>query len=111
MVTTTNNGIYMRVPIWGFPKIRGTFLGVTIIRTIVFWGLCWGPLILGELPYLAIIHLNPKPSRPKPKPKEGYLFLAVSEVLGTTGDSRKSGGPASIRSPDFWKDRSLNVTR
>ena len=26
-------------PIWGFPIIRGTFLGVPIIRTIVFWGL------------------------------------------------------------------------
>ena len=24
---------------WGFPKIRGTILGVPIIRTIVFWGL------------------------------------------------------------------------
>ena len=24
---------------WGFPKIRGTFLGVPIIRTIVFGGL------------------------------------------------------------------------
>ena len=34
--------------IWGFPKIRGTFLGVPIIRTIVFWGLYWGPLILGN---------------------------------------------------------------
>ena len=33
--------------IWGFPKIRCTFLGVPIIRTIVFWGLYWGPLILG----------------------------------------------------------------
>ena len=32
--------------IWGSPKIRGTFLGVTIIRTIVFWGVYWGPLIL-----------------------------------------------------------------
>ena len=30
---------------WGFPKIRGTFLGVPIIRTIVYWGLYWGPLI------------------------------------------------------------------
>ena len=28
--------------IWGFPKIRGTILGVPIIRTIVFWGLYWG---------------------------------------------------------------------
>ena len=26
----------------------GTFLGVPIIRTIVFWGLYWGPLILGN---------------------------------------------------------------
>ena len=24
---------------WEFPKIRGTILGVPIIRTIVFWGL------------------------------------------------------------------------
>ena len=30
---------------WGFPKIRGTFLGVPIIRIVVFGGLCWGPLI------------------------------------------------------------------
>ena len=34
--------------IWGFPKIRGTFLGVPRIRTIVYWGLYWGPLILGN---------------------------------------------------------------
>ena len=34
--------------IWGFPKIGGTFLGVPAIRTIVFWGLYWGPLILGN---------------------------------------------------------------
>ena len=33
---------------WRFPKIRGTSLGVPIIRTIVFWGLYWGPLILGN---------------------------------------------------------------
>ena len=35
-------------PIWGFPKIRGTFIGVPIIRTVVFWGLFWGPPILGK---------------------------------------------------------------
>ena len=29
---------------WGFPKIRGPFLGVPIIRTLVFWG----PSILGN---------------------------------------------------------------
>ena len=33
---------------WGFPKIRGTILGVPIIRTVVYWGLYWGPLILGN---------------------------------------------------------------
>ena len=26
-----------------FPKIRGTFVGVPITRTIVYWGLCLGP--------------------------------------------------------------------
>ena len=34
--------------IWGFPKIRGTILGILIIGIIVFWGLYWGPLILGN---------------------------------------------------------------
>ena len=34
--------------IWGFPKIRGTILGVPIIRIIVFWGLYWVTLILGN---------------------------------------------------------------
>ena len=34
--------------IWWFPQIRGTFLGVPIIRTIIFWGLYWGPPILGN---------------------------------------------------------------
>ena len=34
--------------IWEFPKIRGTILGVPIIRTVVFWGLYWGPFILGK---------------------------------------------------------------
>ena len=30
----------------GFPKIRGAFLGIPIIRTIVFWVLYWDPFIL-----------------------------------------------------------------
>ena len=34
---------------WGFPKIRGTFLGVPIIRIIIYWGLFWGPLILVQI--------------------------------------------------------------
>ena len=28
----------------GVPKIRGTILGVPIIRTVVYWGLYWVPL-------------------------------------------------------------------
>ena len=32
----------------GFPKIRGTFLGVPMIRILVFCGLYWGPPILGN---------------------------------------------------------------
>ena len=33
---------------WELPKITGTILGVPVIRTIAFWGLYWGPLILGN---------------------------------------------------------------
>ena len=40
--------ILLGFDIWGFPKIRGTSLGVPIIRIILFWGLYWGPLILGN---------------------------------------------------------------
>ena len=46
--------IYIYISIWGFPKIMGTLLGVPIIRVIVFWGLYWGPLILGN--YYMYIH-------------------------------------------------------
>ena len=35
-------------PIWGLPEIRGAISEVPIIRTIVFWGLYWGPLVLGN---------------------------------------------------------------
>ena len=31
-----------------FPKIRGTFLGIPIIRIIVFWDLDWDPPIWGN---------------------------------------------------------------
>ena len=31
-----------------FPKLCVPFLGVPIIRSILFWGLYWGPLILGN---------------------------------------------------------------
>ena len=32
----------------GFSKIRGTFLGVPIVRVIIYWCLCWGSLILAN---------------------------------------------------------------
>ena len=32
----------------GFPKTRGTFLGVTITRIIACWVLYWGPPIHGN---------------------------------------------------------------
>ena len=35
---------------WGFPKIRGTILGVLIFRIIVYWGLYWGSPYFGKLP-------------------------------------------------------------
>ena len=35
----------------GFPKTMGAILGVTVIRTIVFWGLYWGSPYSGKLPY------------------------------------------------------------
>ena len=41
-------GKLIRGHIKGFPKLGVPFLGVPIIRTIVFWGLYWGPLILGN---------------------------------------------------------------
>ena len=33
---------------WGFPKIRGTILGVPRIRIRIYWGLYWGTPILGN---------------------------------------------------------------
>ena len=36
------------LPMWGFPKIRGSFLGILIKGIIVFWRLYWGPLVLGN---------------------------------------------------------------
>ena len=48
MLTGSKHGALLGCDIWGFPKISDTFLGVPIIRTIVFWGLHWGPLMLGN---------------------------------------------------------------
>ena len=34
--------------IWEFPKVMGTVLEVPMIRAIVYWGLYWGTLSLGN---------------------------------------------------------------
>ena len=35
---------------WGFLEIRDTFLGVAMVRIIMFWGLYWGSPNFGKLP-------------------------------------------------------------
>ena len=57
-------GSYMNIYIWGFPKITGTLLGVPIIRTIIFWGLYWGSLILGNYHIYTHTHTHNKKSNP-----------------------------------------------
>ena len=49
-MSNTHQLCELRCPvlIWGVPKIRGTILVVPIARNIVFSGLYWGPLILGN---------------------------------------------------------------
>ena len=56
--------------IWGFPKIRGTFLGVPIIRILVFRGLYWGPPIWGN--YHIYIYIQAS---------KGYLGFRVRGYL------------------------------
>ena len=51
--------------IWRIPKTRGTLLGVPILRIIVYWGLYWGPPILGNY------HINSK------------KFGAVDQIIPT----------------------------
>ena len=49
MVYRGNIGLYIGLHRGlGFPKIGVTFLGVPIIRVVVFWGIYWGPLLLGN---------------------------------------------------------------
>ena len=47
----------METTIWDSPKIRGTFLGIPIVRTIMFLGPILGSPYFGKLPY----RVYPKP--------------------------------------------------
>ena len=63
--------------IWGFPKIRGTILGVPIIRIKVFGGLYWVPLFWENFHILVSLLLFqvyriPGPTSLNPKPKALY---------------------------------------
>ena len=52
MENEMETGIYRGLKGLGFPKIRGTILGVPIIvRVIVFWGSILRSPYLGKLPY------------------------------------------------------------
>ena len=83
--------------IWGFPKkLGGTFVGVPIIRTIVYWGLCWGPLILGNYHFSTgltdesqVLSTSPKPVEPK-------------EVARETARNQKDIGVTAVYKPDYF---------
>ena len=49
-----DSGVSEEPTFGGVPKIRGTFLGVPIIRIIIFLGLYWGPPILGSYHFTEI---------------------------------------------------------
>ena len=57
----------MGIPYGGFPKFGGSFLGIPITRTLVYWGLYWGTRILGNCHvnyciyplWLKFFHSNP----------------------------------------------------
>ena len=88
---------------WGVPKIRGTILGVPIVGNIVFWGLYWGPLVLGNY-QLVQKSSFPFPARhwgrpsaevlapPTPRPNPSFFGLRVYDL----------GYPQSLH-PNLWR--------
>ena len=71
------------VSIWRFPKIRGTILGVPIIRTIVYWGLYWGALVLGSYhihPSVLVLQVSKGKALPKAGQIEASLGLELWEL-------------------------------
>ena len=53
---------------------RGTFLGVPIIRTIVYWGLYWGPLILGNYMVVSLNYCSQN---------GGNMYIGPRIIMGT----------------------------
>ena len=66
--------------IWEFPKIRGTYLRVPSIRTIVYWDLYWGKLILGNynLNWSFLINIS---SRPETRPLWDRTALYINHPV------------------------------
>ena len=62
---------FLRNTTWWFPEIRGTILGVPIIRTMIYWGLYWGTLILGNYHLTFMCPLLPGPT-PGQMPSRGH---------------------------------------
>ena len=61
-----------------FPKIRSTILGVPIIRTIVYWGLYWGPFILGNYHLYLYMHAELLTLDPKLQVGQGIGLLGLN---------------------------------
>ena len=72
---------------WRFPNIGGTILGVPIRRTIVFWGLYWGSLILGN--YQISMVMCPHPGACL----EGQGDVVSSLILGDSWDNYMAANP------------------
>ena len=66
--------------IWGFLKTRGNFLGILIIRTVVYWGVYRGTLILGN--YHLGLYFTPQP---KERPKNFSTGTAAGNAAAVRG--------------------------
>ena len=88
---------------WDFPKIRGTIWGVPIIRTIVFWGLYWGSLILGNyhIGMIMMIYMDPLPYSAPLSLKHQLIDSHTLSVV--TGISEAARAASSLE----MKDRSV----
>ena len=76
---TMKEWILIVVPVWEFPEIRGTFLGIPRIRIIVFWGLYYSPPILGNYH----ISYKQRPAPPDPEPRTKLYSSARKGAHGT----------------------------
>ena len=77
---------FKRQPHMGVSKIRGTILGVPLIRTIVNWGLYWGPPHFRKLPH-AYERLSPETFR------ANYALSYIATKNRPYGHTRVPPGP------------------